>query len=110
MKWIKQRRDELGITQDDLAARLQVLGYSVGSGAVSHWETGKRQPPLEDNVFVSALANALRMDDVSVLRLSGFAVAGKHGDIAERIAALVDKLPTQDQARLLRIIESYISE
>lgn len=110
MKWIRERREQLGITQDDLAAMLQVLGYSVGSAAVSHWETGKRQPPLDDASFVSHLADALKLDDSTVLRLSGFAIKHKHGEMAERAASLIDKMPSKDQQRILRIIESYIED
>lgn len=56
---IKQRRKELGMTQNELAS---ALGYSAK--AVSKWESGKGVPPT---VMLPFLANALRTNIDSLL-------------------------------------------
>lgn len=66
MNWIQTRRKQLGLSQEDLATRLQLLNIDVGRGAISHWEQG-RYPPRQDAKFVMAMAEALEMTSLSVL-------------------------------------------
>lgn len=110
MKWMRDRRDSLGITQEDLAARLQLRGYDVGRGSISHWESGRYRPPMDDTLFVEALADALQLDVPTVLRMSGYAVIANHSDLAERLAAIADRLPEQRRRQLLRIAETFLEE
>lgn len=42
---IKEARQRLGMTQEDLAVKLQLLGLQMGQMAVSRIETGKRLVP-----------------------------------------------------------------
>lgn len=39
---IRQRREELGLSQEQLAARLQLYGLELGQKAISRMETGLR--------------------------------------------------------------------
>lgn len=54
---IRERRDELGLSQRDLGRRLG-LSSEVGGVAVARWEAGTRTPNLES---VRKLASALRV-------------------------------------------------
>lgn len=105
MNWLKQRRNELKLTLDDLAARLQVEGVSISSGAISHWENNRHLPPLDDMEFRQALANALKIDVSTLLKMAGYEVAQKHTDTGEKAAFLVDKLPPEKQRLALNILE-----
>ena len=60
---VKRRREELGISQEQLAARLQLLGLEISQKVVSRIETGLRVVP---DYEVRFLAQAL---DTTVLWL-----------------------------------------
>lgn len=60
---IRQRREALGLSQEDLAARLQVAGRDISQHAISRIETGLRVLPDYELLF---FADAL---DTSVLWL-----------------------------------------
>lgn len=105
MEWIKERRKQLGYSQDDLATALQLAGFDVMRATVSHWETKRFAPPLGNPDFVNALARILRMDPLTVLRESGYQVRTSHSDISERVAHLVDSLPEDRQLLALRLVE-----
>ena len=106
MNWLKERRKALNLTQEALAAKLQLQGFAITPGAISHWETGKHHPPLDDSTFRVAFAHVLGMDVRTVLRLSGYEVAQKgHTETGERAAYLVDQLPPDKQDLALRLLE-----
>lgn len=105
MNWLKQRRNELRFTLDDLAAKLQLEGISISAGAISHWENNRHLPPLDDMDFRQALANSLKVDVSTLLKMAGYEVSQKHTDTGEKAAYLVDKLPPEKQKLALNILE-----
>lgn len=110
MRWIRQRRQELSITQEELAARLQVRGQGYTRASVANWEQGRHSPPLDDSLFVQALADALQLDVPTVLHLSGFAVTSKHNPTSERLAAIADRLSDKHRNWLLKMAEMMLEE
>lgn len=108
MRWIREYREKQRLSQEDLVAQLQVRGIEITRASVSHWETGKARPPLENSQFVHALADILRIDVQTVLRLSGYELNSRHSEEAERIAQIVDRLAARDRLRMLRIAESFL--
>jgi transcriptional regulator with XRE-family HTH domain len=111
MNWLRQRRKELNLKQEDLAARLQLDGLSFTHSAISHWETGRYHPPFEDEKFRQALADILRMDVSSMLRLAGYEVGLRpYSERAERAAFIVDNLPDDKQDLALRILAELAKE
>jgi transcriptional regulator with XRE-family HTH domain len=110
MKWIRDRREQLRMTIDELVAKLELEGVSYTAGSVGHWESGRRNPPMHDRKFVRALASALKLDVPTVLRLSGFEINAQHSEIAERLANIADKLPEEDKLHLLMIAETFLSK
>lgn len=105
MKWIRERREELGLTLDDLAARLQLEGFNYTSGSVGHWERGVRQPPLGKATFVDALSNALKLPKDEIMRLSGYKLSSDHSSAGARAAAIVDDLDDETQELALKLLE-----
>ena len=56
---VRQARDQAGLTQEQLAARLQVAGVQVNQKAISRIETGHR---VVADYELAALASVLRAD------------------------------------------------
>lgn len=71
-KWLKSRREQAGLTQEDLAARLDTYGFTVTRATISHWETGKAEPDFNNPRFREALANALKMSTHAMLVAAGY--------------------------------------
>jgi transcriptional regulator with XRE-family HTH domain len=111
MNWLKQRRIELKLRQEDLAAKLQLAGISVTHSAISHWESGRYRPPFEDERFQEALADILKMDVTYMLNLAGYKVKQvSHSEEAEEIAHIVDKLSPEKKSLAVRIIKELAKE
>ena len=107
MEWLTKRRDEMGLTLDDLARELQLMGFSFSPGAISHWEKGRHKPKLmTDPLFRKALAQILRMDVHTMLRLDGYEVDEEEfSPQAEQAAYLINQMPPDKQELALRLIE-----
>jgi len=106
--WIRQRREKLKINQEELAARLQVAGFDVTRGSVSHWENGRHQPPLDDPAFIQAIGKALKMTVTEILIASGYDVRLTYGDAARRAADIVEQLPPDEQELAVGILEKFL--
>lgn len=106
MNWIIERRKQIGITQDELAARLQLRGFDVSRATISHWEVGRYTPPLHDQQFRYALADSLETNPKTLLKALGFEVEISHSEAAEQAAAIIDRMPEDTQKMILRIVEA----
>lgn len=98
-QWLRARREELHLSQDDLAARLQLEGLEVSRAAISHWETGRDQAPIENRKGLRALANSLDLTPAELLILAGVEPEEKiiQSDLARRGALIIDNLPPDAQ-------------
>lgn len=103
--WIKHRREEIGLTQEELASKL-----NVSRAAVSHWESGRNAPQMDDSAFVQTLADALKLDANSILKLAGFEVDSEHSEYAVKVAAIIDKLPESKQRQILHIVQTFLED
>lgn len=108
MNWLKERREALGLSQDELTARLQIEGIEVTRGSLSNWETGRHNPPLGDENFRTALSRALRMSVKEILKRSGYDVTINHSDAGERAAHIVDQLDEQMQQKAVKMLEALL--
>lgn len=107
--FIRQRREELKITQEDLVARLQTEGITISRPTLSNWERGEAKPPLDDPDFRRALAKGLRMSVRDLLDESGYEVEKNvHSDEAERAAYIIDHLPREKRRLVLGILEQFL--
>lgn len=107
-KVIRERRIQLGITQNDLADRLAALGHETSYSRISHWETGRNTPPVEDRDFRLALASALEISEVEMMRRFGFVVESHYSEIAERAAAIVDRLTDEKKEIAMKLLETLL--
>lgn len=106
--WLKTLRKKHGLKQEDLAAKLQLAGLEYSRSSVSSWENGYHRPPLEDASFRQALANILRIDVKTLLKLAGYEVAtSQHSEAAERAAWIIDQLPPDKQELVLKLVEQF---
>src|SRR5262245_31457520 len=106
--WLKTKRKELHLSQEELAAKLQVKGIEVTSGDISHWKNDRYNPRLEDPVFRKALADVLRIDVKTLLLIAGYEVTEiDHSEAAKRAAFIVDQLPPDKQDLALGILEQF---
>jgi len=64
-KRVRQRRKELHLSQEQLAARLQLMGLEIQQKAISRMETGKRVVP---DYELPLLAKALETDVLTLLQ------------------------------------------
>lgn len=62
---VRQRRKELHLSQEALAARLQLMGLEIQQKAISRMETGERIVP---DYELPLLAAALETDIVTLLQ------------------------------------------
>lgn len=107
MNWLRQRRQEIGITvQEDLATQLQLEGVNVTRATISHWETDRNKPPLDDGQFRQALAKVLKLSEPELLRRAGYQTSTiGHSEAAQIGADIIDHLPPDKQDLAVRLLE-----
>ncbi len=108
--WLRERREQLGLNQGDLAARLQVAGFNVDRSSISHWEIGKHKPPLENPEFRKALAQALRVSIPTLLKMAGYEIAVEYSDDARLAAEIVDQLSPARKKLAINLLEQLLKE
>jgi transcriptional regulator with XRE-family HTH domain len=113
--WIRQRREELGISQTDLAIRLQLLGLEITPGSISHWERGRYKPPLHDKDFRILIADALRLSVVDMLALADYEtdIDTSSSIYANRAMEILGRLPERLQhlaVEYLELLEEHQKE
>jgi|SRR6185369_14132781 len=100
--WLKERREFLRLSQEDLARRLQVAGLDVTRATVSHWETGRYNSPLESARAIRALADALEVSVTELLTAAGWDLYS--GDLSPKERQAVTAWRRGDRARAAQII------
>jgi transcriptional regulator with XRE-family HTH domain len=61
LHFLRERRKELGLSQNDLELRLKSRGVNLSRKTISAWERGQRDLELDD-AALKALAESLRWD------------------------------------------------
>lgn len=93
--FIKLRRSQVGISQYELADILTELNQPTSHARVSHWESGRNSPPLQDQSFRRALARALQMSEDDLMKEVGWVSSVEERSSEAKIAAeIVDRLPS----------------
>ncbi len=104
--WLRARREELHLSQEELSARLQVAGLNISRATVSHWETERYNIPLDNPELRHVLANILRMNIADMLLAAGYEISeGKRSPAARRAADIVDHLPPDAQGLALDYLQ-----
>lgn len=104
--WLKELRNSVNITQEDLAARLQSAGFNYSRSTINNWENKRGMPPIDDPKFAESLAWALRVKVPTLLKAAGFDIKSQHTEVGERVATLVDSLTDEKKYLALRIVET----
>ena len=108
--WIKHKREALRLSQEDLAARLQVQGFDITRGTVSHWETGRHNPPLDNPEFAKALAAVLRMTTTELFNSAGYNLFDDNlSELARKAAVIVEQMPPEKQSMAIGILEQILN-
>lgn len=97
--WVRERREELGLLQDDVAE-----GVGVDRSTLSRWEAGRYWPPLE---MVNALALVLRVSPDVLLAHAGVTVMPTRENRLPR-DLLADLLALQDDSRAMDVIAAVV--
>jgi len=109
MSWIKNRREQLSLTQDELAARLQLEGVEASRSAVSAWETGRNKLQFDDPVIRLGFARVLRFSESELMKLEGYPTEpSSYSEQAERAAYIVDQLPDERRDLALKLLEQLL--
>lgn len=111
--WLKKRRVELNLSQDELAKRIQIAGYDIGSSTVSHWENGRYKMPLNEPDAREAIAVALELSVPDMLLMAGYEIATNFDESAQRAASIVQNLPPDAQRAAvdqLRVLERLFAK
>jgi len=105
--FIRLRRQELNITQQDLNDRLAARGVDGSYGRIGHWEAGRNEPPFEDDDFRAALASSLEMGEYDMLKVLGYSVQpdGK-SDAAKAGATIIDRMSPAAQRAAVEVLRA----
>jgi len=77
-------------------------GQETSYGRVSHWETGRNKPPLEDIRFRRTLAAILQIDVNDMMKQLGYEVSdADRSPDARKAADIIELLP--EEARSLAL-------
>ena len=108
--WLKIRRKELMISQDDLASRLQLVGQDISRGTISHWEIGRNEIPFNDPDFTKGLARALELPLIDMFYRAGYIDSKDLSEEATRAAAIVEAMTPDRKRTALAILEQLSKE
>lgn len=100
--WLKQRRTDLHLSQEELATLLQLRGLDISRATVSHWEMGKYPPPFDNAVFVNALAGILKLSVIEVLAHAGYDLAIE--GLSETERHIIDAVRRGDKVEAIKTI------
>lgn len=103
--WLQNRRQSLGMSQEDLAARLQLEGFDIARSTVGHWEQSRYSPPFENPRFTKTLSSILDLPVPTMLQMAGFELSNQHTEAGEAAAYIIDDLPPDKQDLALRLLE-----
>jgi transcriptional regulator with XRE-family HTH domain len=112
--WFKEKRESCELTQSNVAEELTRRGHPTSPARVSHWESGRNKPPLDNPLFREALASVLTIDVNEMMSDLGFVVIETNRSKEAQLAAsIVDHLP-QDARQLaidyLQVLERRFSQ
>jgi transcriptional regulator with XRE-family HTH domain len=110
MTWLRQRREQLHINQEELAARLQLAGFDIARSSISHWENDRFKPPFNDPEFTKAFASVLKLSVNSMLKQAGYEIVTDLSENARHAAEIVDSLPADRQRLAIGLLEQLQRE
>lgn len=108
MKYIKQRRERIGINQTELSNRLNDRGFNVTRATIGHWEQGRYNAPMFDPNFVSILAESLETDTLTLLIEAGYDIKIDHSLEAEFAAGIIERMTPDQRETALNVLRAMV--
>jgi transcriptional regulator with XRE-family HTH domain len=89
-RFIKDRRNAIGLSVQDVADALAVAGYRYSKSGVAHWETPANpgRIPLDDPDFIYAFAEILRTTPLRFYEIAGIIPTGTVSADAATVALI----------------------
>jgi len=105
--WINHRREQLNMTQKDLAERLTKLGLPLTPGAISQWEKYRVPVPLQIAENRKIISQALALPIREMLILDGYEIEDNWSQSARLVAMLYETLEPSKQETLLILLDHF---
>jgi transcriptional regulator with XRE-family HTH domain len=103
--WLKQLRERQKMSQEELAARLQLKGFDVSRGTISHWEQGRYKIPLDNPEIINALSAVLDVDVIEILASAGYQISiDGLSEIEKQALEVIRSKTLEQQQRIIEII------
>jgi len=105
--WLRRYRENLHLSQEELAAALQNAGLDFARSTIGTWESSdKSQPPIDDPEFRRVIANIFRISVTELLVAAGYEIdLDKYSETSRRAAYIVEQLPPEKQILAVRLLE-----
>jgi transcriptional regulator with XRE-family HTH domain len=109
--YIRTMRDRHHMNQDDFIDALKhAYGKGIAKSTLSGWESGQKNPPIEDNNFIEALATIFSVTTADVLKGSGYNLGPAYEELDEQRKRLLAAYDSGDLERLVRVALSKLDE
>lgn len=109
--YIRTMRERHHMNQDDFIDALKhAYGKGIARSTLSGWESGQKNPPLEDNGFIEALATIFNVTVADVLKGSGYNLGPAYEELDEQRKRLLAAYDSGDLERLVRVALSRLDE
>jgi transcriptional regulator with XRE-family HTH domain len=106
--WLTRRREELRLSQEDLATQLQLHGIDITRPTISHWENGRHLIPLNDPQMRAALARSLNLSIRELLIRAGYEIDDDPIDMLTKATeSLLHTLTPEQRAAVASIVQSF---
>ena len=108
--WMKQRREQLGISQSDFATLLSRQGLTIKKSAVSKWETGHTPLPLQTPENRRIIAGALQISIQELLILAGYEIETIYSHEARMVAIVFDQLLEAEKEAVIGMMDYFVEK
>jgi transcriptional regulator with XRE-family HTH domain len=108
--WMKQRREQLGMSQSEFATLLSQQGLTIKKSAVSKWETGHTPLPLQAPENRRIIADALQISIQELLILAGYEIETLFSPEARMVAVVFDQLLAAEKEAVIGMMEYFVEK
>lgn len=109
-QWINSKRLDLGLSLSELSDRFFQYDYEISKAGIKHWESGRTNPPMDDERFRHVLARVLETDINTILAETGYIQDMGQNEIIMQIAQIVDHLSVDKQKLALKLVKQLEME
>lgn len=103
---IRERREELRITQEDLGIAITLHGFNVSRSTISSWELERCHFPVRIKEARLALARALKLSEEEIAKAGDLLVETDFSENALKAASIIDRLTEETQETAIIILSA----